>query len=980
MAQTPQRGGVRDLNAERAAEQGRNQMVQAVDTFAPVQSTVFGQTQVQGNRLLSSLAKFGTEIGAVEMEKQAKANFLQGQTMRAAGEEMAEGVAPPTRRGYKAMDAKIKTQEWYAEQKRMIDEGENEIDPLEYGSTVAGRIKGMLTGDRELDSMITEAALPLVSELGRYQTDANVKRRRADAIAQTTADVTGSIRLLKEAQKTGDVKGEANARTRMLNALKMPVISDPALRQQTYADVAALGLDMGDPTALNYVRDQGIQFSPEQERKLLAAETRYTTNKRGELDTAYQYDLADLEAGISTASSVLEVREMAAQFQEQWPERKTNDYFASLEGKWRAAKNKNMLISVRTEDYQNGDLAKVPGMTNKQHQEVVRTVEAEIENNPELTPEQKERQKQSLWSDNNVVHDDKKTRWDAGFTNPFNDDGTVNPDFEATYSETVSYYRKNPDLAMKHLSAENRAKFKNIYNLSEYGGMALRDAAAMVRTNKENARELTSDERTDMRKRVTEEVDTVMGKGFFNARSWTDAIGVTTPIRNEGMVRERITRLSETYMQTGYTDPEAAVEAARIKIMETHEQVGDSLIYNGGQSLASRMNIGDKQLEGAIEYQKNAILEANPDFDGDNLVLMGDPLSNALMFGNLNENGVISDVVSVDLQAAGAAYHADVLVPKDAAQLREMGAAEKEQARKMKLMEEAVNTGIYTEQEAEAALSNWLGSFVLESRVDAAIESEQEPLRADLRDQALASGTLQQDVATGKRTQEEVDRLINTMIDTKLEMDRNEEHLARKAMKSKVIKEKGLRSDEEFESWKRTRDATRNQNTPEQQRLLEAGKLDEYQLSRNPDLPKTPRADSPEAFAEDALMTTRALLADTEIFPEVAAAQAALESGWGSSVKGNNYFGIKGDGQKFMTHEIIDGKRVNMVDNFRKFNSFPEAVQGFRDFLYENPRYKRALAAESPEEQARALQEAGYATDPEYAEKLISIMNQPRFK
>jgi hypothetical protein len=308
------------------------------------------------------------------------------------------------------------------------------------------------------------------------------------------------------------------------------------------------------------------------------------------------------------------------------------------------------------------------------------------------------------------VHDDKKTRWGAGFTNPFNDDGTVNPDFEATYAETVSYYRKNPDLAMQHLSAENRVKFKNIYNLSEYGGMALRDAAAMVRTNKENARELTSDERTAMRKRVTEEVDTVMGKGFFNARSWTDAIGVTTPIRNEGMVRERITRLSETYMQTGYTDPEAAVEAARIKIMETHEQVGDSLIYNGGQSLASRMNIGDKQLEGAIEYQKNAILEANPDFDGDNLVLMGDPLSNALMFGNLNENGVISDVVSVDLQAAGAAYHADVLVPKDAAQLREMGAAEKEQARKIKLMEEAVNTGIYTEQEAEAALSNWLGS------------------------------------------------------------------------------------------------------------------------------------------------------------------------------------------------------------------------------------------------------------------------------
>lgn len=980
MAQTPQRGGVRDLNAERAAQQDQNQLIQQVDTFAPVQSTIFGQTQVQGSRVLNSLAKFGTEVGAVEFEKQQKAAFLQGQTMRASGEELSDSPAPPTRRGFKAMDAKIKTQEWFAAQKTLIDEGENAVDPLEYGSTVASRIKGLLTGDRELDSMITEAALPMVNDLGRYQASANVKRRTADSIAQTTADVTGSIRLLKEAQKTGDVKGEASARARLMGALKMPVISNPALRQQTYSDIAALGLEMGDPTALNYVREQGIEFSPEQERRLLSAETRYTANKKNELDTTYQYDLADMEAAVGGASSVLEVRELTSQFQEQWPERKTNDYFASLESKYRASRAKNMLINVRTEDYQNGDLAKVPGMTNKQHQEVVRVVEDEINNNPELTPEQKESQKQALWSDNNVVHDDKKTRWDAGMTNPFNDDGTINPDFENTYAETVAHYRKNPDLAMQHLSEENRVKFRNMYNLKEYGGMELRDAAAMVRTNRENARELTSDERKAMRKELDSQVDTVMGKGFFNSRSWTDAIGVTTPIRNEGMVRERISRLAETYMQTGYPDPEAATEAARIKIMETHEQIGDSLVYNGGQSLASRMNIGDKQLEGAIEYQKNAILEANPDFDADNLVLMGDPLSNALMFANLNENGVIVDVVSTDLAAAGAAYHNDVLVPQDAEQLRQMSAADRARARKMKLMEEAVNTGIYTEQQAEAALGNWLGSFVLESRVDSAIASEQEPLRADLRDQALASGTLQQDVATGKRTQEEVDRMINTLIDTKFEMDRNEEHLARKAMKSKVIKDKGLRSDEEFEVWKRSRDATRNQNTPEQARLLEAGKLDEYQRSRHPELPKIPNAESPETFASDALRTTRAILADTEIFPEVAAAQAALESGWGQSVKGNNYFGIKGDGQKFMTHEIIDGKRVNMMDDFRKFNSFPEAVQGFRDFLYENPRYRNALSAQTPEDQARALQEAGYATDPDYAEKLISIMNQPRFK
>lgn len=108
----------------------------------------------------------------------------------------------------------------------------------------------------------------------------------------------------------------------------------------------------------------------------------------------------------------------------------------------------------------------------------------------------------------------------------------------------------------------------------------------------------------------------------------------------------------------------------------------------------------------------------------------------------------------------------------------------------------------------------------------------------------------------------------------------------------------------------------------------------------------------------------------------VCIAQAALETGWGRYVKGNNYFGIKGQGQKFATHEFVDGKKINIVDSFRAYESMEDSFGDYGHFLRTQPRYAEAFKVSTPEEFARELQRAGYATDPEYANKLISIMRR----
>lgn len=111
-------------------------------------------------------------------------------------------------------------------------------------------------------------------------------------------------------------------------------------------------------------------------------------------------------------------------------------------------------------------------------------------------------------------------------------------------------------------------------------------------------------------------------------------------------------------------------------------------------------------------------------------------------------------------------------------------------------------------------------------------------------------------------------------------------------------------------------------------------------------------------------------------------AQAALETGWGSSVKANAYFGIKGKSPSgksttFTTHEVIGGTKLKINDAFRAYESIDEAADDYGRFLNENPRYANCFTySDDPEKFVTTLAAAGYATDPDYADKLIAIIRR----
>ena len=115
-------------------------------------------------------------------------------------------------------------------------------------------------------------------------------------------------------------------------------------------------------------------------------------------------------------------------------------------------------------------------------------------------------------------------------------------------------------------------------------------------------------------------------------------------------------------------------------------------------------------------------------------------------------------------------------------------------------------------------------------------------------------------------------------------------------------------------------------------------------------------------------------------FPELVAAQWALESNWGRNTSGtHNYFGLKGKGTTVKTTEYVNGSPVFIQDGFLNFDSLKECVEYLVNRWYKNyKQYSGINNAKTTLEAAQQLTAQGYATDPTYAAKLITIVQRQR--
>lgn len=155
-------------------------------------------------------------------------------------------------------------------------------------------------------------------------------------------------------------------------------------------------------------------------------------------------------------------------------------------------------------------------------------------------------------------------------------------------------------------------------------------------------------------------------------------------------------------------------------------------------------------------------------------------------------------------------------------------------------------------------------------------------------------------------------------------------------------------------------------------------------------LPSTYSATAQQDFVNRMLPHARQASQATGVPPHLMLGQAALESGWGKreirmadGSTSYNLFGIKanpgwnGKVAEVMTTEYKNGVAYKQVEKFRAYSSYAEAFQDHANMIGKNPRYAEVLQQGGDVAgMAQAIQKAGYATDPNYADKLANVMGR----
>lgn len=146
-------------------------------------------------------------------------------------------------------------------------------------------------------------------------------------------------------------------------------------------------------------------------------------------------------------------------------------------------------------------------------------------------------------------------------------------------------------------------------------------------------------------------------------------------------------------------------------------------------------------------------------------------------------------------------------------------------------------------------------------------------------------------------------------------------------------------------------------------------------------------------FVQDTLPQARRAAARLGVPPEFLVAQAALETGWGSAVirtpdgrSSHNLFNIKagsswrGPTVTLPVTEYDNGRAVTENAKFRVYASYAAAFDDYVRLIQDNERYAHVPGSRTPRDFAAALVRGGYATDPRYADKIVSILQDQRFR
>ena len=146
---------------------------------------------------------------------------------------------------------------------------------------------------------------------------------------------------------------------------------------------------------------------------------------------------------------------------------------------------------------------------------------------------------------------------------------------------------------------------------------------------------------------------------------------------------------------------------------------------------------------------------------------------------------------------------------------------------------------------------------------------------------------------------------------------------------------------------------------------------------------------TPQSFVEKLRPIAERIAKRLGVDSRALLSQSALETGWGQKIlqcadgrSSFNFFNIKADDNwtgavvTVPTIEYQDGIAVREFAKFRAYGSPEESFSDYAKLISESPRYQSAMhCANDPHAYIKALAQSGYATDPQYAQKVLAVLD-----
>lgn len=147
-------------------------------------------------------------------------------------------------------------------------------------------------------------------------------------------------------------------------------------------------------------------------------------------------------------------------------------------------------------------------------------------------------------------------------------------------------------------------------------------------------------------------------------------------------------------------------------------------------------------------------------------------------------------------------------------------------------------------------------------------------------------------------------------------------------------------------------------------------------------------AEQKRAFINRLAPYAKTLHVNYGVLPSITLAQAILESDWGNSTLASEYhnlFGVKAGpqepGKDMTTQEYVNDQWETVTGRFKVYSSDYASMRDHARLLYNgtswnSQQYAAVIAATDYRTAAQALQDGGYATDPDYAAKIIAVVQK----